>query len=547
MAAATACLGAAIAAALPLILWRMSVSDARWITHTVSARLIISDSVTLLRELELGMLTARPIDAAADNLSGQLQSLGELIADNGVQVAHVHELRSYLLQRPPPIAAMRACLSAMDQREQHLFAQRTDAGRVSALYFAATYVLAVLVAGIFAWVWLRSGKRAEQEREGQREALLQAKQKAENATRAQAQFIATMSHEIRTPMNGVIGFANLLRLDPREDQKESLEALQFSANHLLALLNDILDFSKIDAGKLEFERVPIEVPSLVAGVVCTLSTVASEHRVKVTVHAASVVPMLGDPVRLKQILINLLGNAIKFSEGGGVDIAYRQCGKLMEFSLTDTGVGIAPDKLAGVFEAFTQAEPGITRRFGGTGLGLAIVKKLVELQNGTIVLQSTLGRGTCATFTLPFEPCVVVSAPPLAQVNDDVAGMQVLVVEDSPLNLLLARRLLARWNVTVTEAVNGAIAVDKAEQQAFDLIFMDLQMPELDGYEATRRIRHSPNGLSREVPIIALTASASVEVVGEIEEAGMNGFLPKPFEVEAMRALLRKHRPVAPR
>lgn len=525
----------------------MSVSDARWVTHTVSARLVISDSLTLLRELELGMATGKPIDAAAYNLRGQLQSLAEVVVDNGVQMSHVRELRTLLQQRPPPIADMRRCLSGMDDQEQRLFTQRTENGRISALYFAGTYVCAVLVAAVFAAVWVRDRQRGERERELQREALVHAKQKAESAALAQVKFIATMSHEIRTPMNGVIGFANLLLADPREDQVESLNALQFSANHLLALLNDILDFSKIDAGKLEFEHVTIDVAAQLNGVVRTLSTLAREKHVEVSVSHGRMPQMLGDPVRLKQILINLLGNAIKFSEGGRVAIAYQLSGETIAFSVTDTGIGIPADKVDKVFDAFTQADPATTRRFGGSGLGLAIVKKLVELQKGKVRISSTLGVGTCVTFTLPFEACenAVTAAPMRARANDEVAGMRVLVVEDSPMNLLLARRLLAKWKVQVSEAENGLIAVAKAESETFDLIFMDLQMPELDGFEATKQIRLSTNGRSRAAPIIALTASASVEVAGEVAEAGMNGFLPKPFEVEAMRAVLRKHRPRA--
>ncbi|MES2386562.1 MAG: PAS domain-containing protein [Bacteroidota bacterium] len=376
------------------------------------------------------------------------------------------------------------------------------------------------------------------------EEALEARRAAEEATRAKTQFLSTMSHEIRTPMNAVIGFTQLLLLEnPRPDQTEHLSTLEHSASHLLSLINDILDFSKIDAGKVEFEQTAFDVNELLNNTIRMFRLKAEEKRLSLTLDNRANIKnyLIGDSVRINQIVNNLAGNAIKFTFTGGLSLGCRvlsddEEGVNLEFSVRDTGIGIPADRQELVFDSFTQASSSTTRQFGGTGLGLAISRRLVELMGGQIWLESTLGKGSVFFFTLRFKKGELLpgaghaaNLPVPEKEPLTLAGVRVLVVEDNSVNVLVAKRFLQRWKAEIDFAENGAIAVDKVQQSDFDVVLMDLQMPVMDGYEATRRIRELPGEKYLRLPILALTASASIDVKTEVLNMGMDDYITKPF------------------
>jgi PAS domain S-box-containing protein len=387
-------------------------------------------------------------------------------------------------------------------------------------------------------IWdITEQKKAETE-------LIKAKELAEASVKAKEQFISTMSHEIRTPMNAVIGMTNLLLQEkPQPQQIEYLNVLQSAAKNLLLLINDILDFSKIEAGKISFEKIDFDLRDAINNIYTIYSYSAKEKDLLLQLNYDDTIPLLvGDPTKLSQILTNLISNAIKFTEKGTVQIsvklaAIKHNNFILEFQVTDTGIGIPQDKIDTIFESFTQASIDTTRKFGGTGLGLTISKNLVLLQGGTIEVKSKVDIGTTFTFTLPFTKSLVKALPAITLKNihegntsHDLEGVRVLVAEDNEANRYVISRFLQNWKVNYTFAVNGREVVEKVQTQQYDLIFMDLHMPEIDGYEATRQIRALPNPYYQQIPIIALTASALTDVGEMIENLGMNDFLLKPFE-----------------
>lgn len=381
--------------------------------------------------------------------------------------------------------------------------------------------------------------------------LLVARDAAEASRRAKAQFLANMSHEIRTPMNAVIGLTNLLQhTRPTPEQAEYLTAIGSSSQNLLVILNDILDSSKMEAGKLTLEQVAFRLPEAVRGLSTMFRYAADSKglRLQVLVDEAVPVAVVGDPVRLQQVLVNLVSNALKFTRQGGVTVrvapvAGAPAGHVaLRFTVQDTGIGIAADKLTAIFEDFSQANASTTREFGGTGLGLSIARNLVQLHGGQLGVRSEEGVGSEFYFELTYAVADAAQAHPSA-----VAGplppfepaLRVLVAEDNALNQLVARKTLENWNVQVVLADNGRLAVEQALAAAtpFDAIFMDIQMPELDGYAATRALRRHFPSLSS-LPIIGLTASVLPEDRSLALAAGMNDILAKPFEPAALYARL---------
>ena len=390
------------------------------------------------------------------------------------------------------------------------------------------------------------------------DALVEAREAAERASRAREAFLANMSHEMRTPLNAVLGFSELIRQAGVDaEQRQLLDSLSFAADQLLALINDLLDVAKIESGQIGFERVPFDLEDVLRGVTEAVRLRAEEKGLDLAVEVGDRLPaaVVGDPVRLSQVLLNLLSNAVKFTDEGLVRFSAalaedRDETVAVRFVVEDTGIGIPADKLPVVFERFTQARSDTTRRFGGTGLGLAIVKELTERQGGTVEVSSDEGMGTRFTVTLPFGRTD--DAPELpAEEDADVAGARVLVVEDNALNQVVVQRMLEGWGAEVDVAADGRAGVDAVEAahaagRPFDLVLMDIQMPEMDGYDAARRIRarHSRAAL----PILALTASALLEQRGQMKAAGMDGLVLKPFKPAHLRRTVAAHlgRPAPP-
>ena len=365
-----------------------------------------------------------------------------------------------------------------------------------------------------------------------------ARRAAEVASRAKSSFVANISHEIRTPMNGLLGMLELSLLDPMTDQhRESLKAAQTSGRSLLGLLNDLLDFSKLDAGRMEIESIPFDLPELVSGVIRLFESQASGKGIELGAEMPATLPqLLGDPTRLRQVLINLVGNAIKFTDRGSVSIIVSaRAGDLYEvdFAVKDTGIGIAPARQALVFEAFTQADADTTRKYGGTGLGLSICHHLIKLMGATLQLESALGRGSVFSFSLKMQPTMAPSkAPPGPAMALNIPPLRVLLVEDNLVNQRVAAGLLAHHGHKVEIVANGALAVDACRTSQFDVVLMDVHMPEMGGLEATRLIRSNQSG--GHLPIIGLSASAAEADQRECFESGMDDYVAKPFRVEEL-------------
>jgi PAS domain S-box-containing protein len=387
------------------------------------------------------------------------------------------------------------------------------------------------------------------EEQRDRQNLISAKELAEQSARYKSEFLSIMSHEIRTPMNAVIGITNLLfSEDPKPEQMQYLNALKFSGENLLAIINDILDYNRIEVGKMELSHTIFNIHDLARNIQQIFYPKAAEKRLEIITKVDPSISraLIGDQVRLGQILSNLLSNALKFTHKGTISIILNKINsendsETIEFIVADTGIGIARKNLQKIFDPFTQETEATHSYYGGSGLGLAITKKLVELQQGHIEVESEFNRGTTFTFRISFKIAQAThtiegSAGSNNPDSRTLQGMRVLIVDDNQMNLMVASRFLNKWNIESDTALNGKVAVEKVQQADFDLVIMDLQMPIMDGFEATRIIRL----YDADIPVVALTADAMPETYQRALDAGMNDLLTKPFKPESLFEKLTK-------
>ena len=400
---------------------------------------------------------------------------------------------------------------------------------------------------------LRDRARQYRQRDNE-EALRRAVVAAESANVAKTEFLANMSHEIRTPMNAVIGLSHILAQSrPLTDkQTQFIKTLHMSAEQLLALINDLLDIAKIEAHAVELESIAFSPPAIIHEVAGMIEVQAREKGLTLTLDCGGLedIQVLGDPTRLRQVLLNLCTNALKFTPRGGVTISCTATARpdgprMMEISVTDTGIGIPPQKLATIFEKFVQADTSVTRKYGGTGLGLAISKTLIDIMGGTINVESVEGQGSRFSIRLPMQPLPARTGDGAALVPDtaeiaEAHGQTILLVEDSPANVMVASNLLEEYGYGVDVAEHGAAALKKlADGAAYFAVLMDVQMPVMDGLECTRRIRKDEVEHGRaHLPIIGMTAHAQARDREKCFEAGMDAYLAKPFDPRDLRKLL---------
>jgi signal transduction histidine kinase/CheY-like chemotaxis protein len=386
-------------------------------------------------------------------------------------------------------------------------------------------------------------------KEFQRQLYL-AKSNAEKANEAKSDFLSVMSHEIRTPLNAIIGLIYIMEKENSLSSfQENIEVLKHSAQNLYLLINNILDFSKIEAGKVELENIPFDLKELITQIVKSLQVKAEENanKVQIEIDAEFIPNIISDPLRIGQILTNLISNAIKFTENGVIKVKVNQLesdqnNSKFKVEVIDNGIGIELDKFKQIFEKFEQAQNTTTRKFGGTGLGLVISKKLLQLLDSDIELESEIGKGSNFSFTLNvpyFSERTDLNSDILYHdyIEENLDGLRVLLVEDNLINVKVAEKILSQWNVKVEVALNGLIATEMYEPGKYDIILMDLAMPVMDGYEATINIRFRDIS----VPIIALTASASYGYLEKAMLLGINEYILKPFNPKELNLKLRKH------
>jgi signal transduction histidine kinase len=415
----------------------------------------------------------------------------------------------------------------------------------------ANFIIIVFIHSHFYGAFFKNIKQLEETSNEQ--AILNSKlelaiSKAEKSSHIKSEFLATMSHEIRTPLNAIVGMSNLMIMaNPREDQKENLNVLKSSVNNLQSIVNDVLDFNKIEAGKLIFEHSKFSIVDLLQNICGSQRLKAEGKGLTFTLKIDPILNnkvLVGDATRLTQILFNLISNAIKFTWEGNIYVKAfcyedRNSKVRVTFTVKDTGIGIDQSNLQSIFEPFTQESITTTRQYGGTGMGLAIVKRLLELQGLQMHVSSKLGEGSEFSFNMEFALSTasineVGEKHPLLQNTEGLSNLKILIAEDNPVNVLLMKKLLSKWKIDPTIAENGEVAINIFETGNFDIILMDLQMPVMNGFDAAMQIRRLPDAKKANVPIIALTAAALLDIEEQVLNAGMNDYVSKPFKPEEL-------------
>jgi signal transduction histidine kinase/CheY-like chemotaxis protein len=574
------------------------VDDSKWVAHTHEVQTNLSELTNhlLLTEGYLdeyvdhhdGYLLERYLSEAA-NILPKLNHINVLTSDNLVQQERIAELRSLIQERldqwtsvadyhrlymkgsarglarhakPEEVGdQILALLDLMNQFEAKLLKLRTEKTNDKTAITLAFIIVAAFLSALFMCFAVWKVNRDMKLRAKAQEASRLNAERAEQASRVQAQFLANMSHEIRTPLNGILGMADLvLESDLSAIQRKYAQMIHESGIGLLHIINDILDFSKMDAGKLELESIAFNLKSLVETQITLVSEKAKEKQIALTASIDADIPqeLTGDPNRIAQIVLNMIGNAIKFTSVGSVELKVSHerdlsNGILLRFSVVDTGIGIPSDVQRKLFQPFTQADGSMARRYGGTGLGLSICKQLAELMHGSVGVESTEGTGSTFWFTCVVRPrdrrslldSLENRKTNLSTVGSIRTSAMVLVVEDNQVNQALVMAQLKKLGYATQAVSNGKEALEAFSTKNYDLILMDCQMPEMDGFEATIRIRDIEIGRGTRTPIIALTANAMREDRTRCLEVGMDEYLTKPIKLDELAKALSRWRPAA--
>lgn len=467
---------------------------------------------------------------------------GKVVADLyfGTNIGKLYMDSIHLLSRQLEVSVERNIRSSISQSDNY-------SKRVLQLDLTAAVFAILLVLSSILLLFRDIDRRHKLE-----VSLWEARRKAEVSAQLKEQFMANMSHEIRTPLNAILGFANLIgKTDLDDKQEELLRAIKASGDNLLIIVNDILDFSRIEEGMLMIHKVPFSLGGLLQSVETMFKAKAKEKKISLSFHkneqgsGRELDNLEGDPTRLTQILVNLIGNALKFTDQGSVSVHVHVkgldgLGVLVEIAVQDSGIGIPSEQIDKIFDRFHQGNADTTRRFGGTGLGLTIVKRLVELQGGEIHVASTTGLGSTFTVSIPYQKALSLpeDKPSFeSYLHEGLRQLNILVVEDNPMNQRLTSLLLSNWGFGYDIAENGLIAVELLKKNKFDLVLMDIQMPEMDGYQSAEAIRHT---LKLDVPIVAMTAHA---MPGEREKClgyGMDDYIAKPIQESVLYDIIQK-------